>query len=235
VRDTARWFDVSNGHDHRDPLSLSKVTGWEEGLGSHLDELHGRRAVIVPDWGGATVAPAMCELLEDAARTLVHKAGHRVVNVDTSLPNTGAAWSISGMLGVYDALDGRWPECAGSLTPEMRAGLQTMTERYGVEARRKIERRSVELNERMADVFEQTDFVITASNPDVAFAAEGPLPSEFGGIRPAPPTTDGSRSLPISMAAPPFRSPPARSMDCPSASRSWPGISRSRSCSTARC
>jgi aspartyl-tRNA(Asn)/glutamyl-tRNA(Gln) amidotransferase subunit A len=26
------------------------------------------------------------------------------------------------------------------------------------------------------------DFVITASNPDVAFAAEGPLPTTFGGV-----------------------------------------------------
>ena len=30
VRDTARWFDVANGHDARDPLSLPRV----DGLGS---------------------------------------------------------------------------------------------------------------------------------------------------------------------------------------------------------
>ena len=39
VRDTARLFDVANGHDARDPASLPRVDGWEAGLGSH-----GRRA-----------------------------------------------------------------------------------------------------------------------------------------------------------------------------------------------
>ena len=34
VRDTARWFDVGNGHDPRDPLSLPRVDGWERGLGT---------------------------------------------------------------------------------------------------------------------------------------------------------------------------------------------------------
>jgi aspartyl-tRNA(Asn)/glutamyl-tRNA(Gln) amidotransferase subunit A len=34
----------------------------------------------------------------------------------------------------------------------------------------------------MHEIFEVADFVITASNPDVAFNAEGPLPSVFGGV-----------------------------------------------------
>jgi aspartyl-tRNA(Asn)/glutamyl-tRNA(Gln) amidotransferase subunit A len=44
----------------------------------------------------------------------------------------------------------------------------------------------MELNERMAEVFAPTtgvDFVITATNPDVAFEAEGPLPAVFGGVK----------------------------------------------------
>jgi aspartyl-tRNA(Asn)/glutamyl-tRNA(Gln) amidotransferase subunit A len=44
VRDTARWFDVANGYDARDPLSLPKTSGWEAALGSHLDGLRGARA-----------------------------------------------------------------------------------------------------------------------------------------------------------------------------------------------
>jgi aspartyl-tRNA(Asn)/glutamyl-tRNA(Gln) amidotransferase subunit A len=36
------------------------------------------------------------------------------------------------------------------------------------------------MNEAMADVFDQVDFVIAAANPDVAFAAEGPLPTQVG-------------------------------------------------------
>ncbi|GBL21275.1 putative amidase AF_1954 [Acidimicrobiaceae bacterium] len=34
VRDTARWFDVANGHEAHDPLSLPRVSGWEAGLGN---------------------------------------------------------------------------------------------------------------------------------------------------------------------------------------------------------
>ena len=47
VRDTARWFDVCNGHDARDPLSLARVEGWELGLGSHLEEIKGARVAVV--------------------------------------------------------------------------------------------------------------------------------------------------------------------------------------------
>jgi Asp-tRNA(Asn)/Glu-tRNA(Gln) amidotransferase A subunit family amidase len=36
-------------------------------------------------------------------------------------------------------------------------------------------------NEAMAAMFEQCDLVMTATNPDTAFAAEGPLPTVFGG------------------------------------------------------
>ena len=41
VRDIARWFDVVNGHDPRDPLSLLRVEGWEAGLGTLTDQLRG--------------------------------------------------------------------------------------------------------------------------------------------------------------------------------------------------
>ena len=34
----------------------------------------------------------------------------------------------------------------------------------------------------MASIFSEVDLIITASNPDVAFNAEGPLPDTFGGI-----------------------------------------------------
>src|SRR5487761_2580292 len=51
VRDTARWFDVCNGRDSHDTLSLPRVEGWERGLGSHGDELRGKRAVISVDLG----------------------------------------------------------------------------------------------------------------------------------------------------------------------------------------
>ena len=52
----------------------------------------------------------------------------------------------------------------------------------------------MEVNEAMARIFDPVDgvdLVITASNPDVAFAADGPLPTRSAASRPAPATTAG--------------------------------------------
>ena len=181
VRDTARWFDVCNGHEGNDSLSLPRVEGWEAGLGTV--PIRGLRAAVVSDWGSAVVSPAMWSVLEDAAAHLIKIAGlRRVDGVDTSLPRLGAAWSISGMAALAFELRDHWPACADMLTPEIRYGLERAGSLYGTEARGKFEMRRVELNRRMTEIFDEVDVVITASNPDVAFNAEGPLPDTFGGV-----------------------------------------------------
>jgi aspartyl-tRNA(Asn)/glutamyl-tRNA(Gln) amidotransferase subunit A len=145
------------------------------------------RAAVVADWGGAVVSPAMWEVLEEAATHLVEVAGlTRVDDVDTSLPSMGAAWGLSGGINIEATLREYWPECADVLTPEMRNTMEMVPGRYNSEQRAMIEARRMELNERMAEVFDPTtgvDFVITATNPDVAFDADGPLPAAFGGVK----------------------------------------------------
>lgn len=181
VRDTARWFDVCNGHEGNDSLSLPRVEGWEAGLGTH--SLRGLRAVVVPDWGSAVVSPTMWKVLDEAAAHLVAITGmRRVDGIDTSLPRLGAAWSITGMAALAFELRDHWPACADILTPEIRYGLERTGSLYGTEARGKFETRRVELNRRMTEIFSEVDLIITASNPDVAFNAEGPLPDTFGGV-----------------------------------------------------
>ncbi len=213
VRDTARWFDVCNGYDARDQFSLPRTEGWERDLGNHIDSLRGLRVAFVPDWGGATVSPAMWTVLEQAAADLVAATGMvRVEGIDTSLPSMGAAWSISGGIGNYALLAEHWPECKDILTPEIRAGLRVTIERYNLDARVKIEQRRMELNERMAAIFGDVDLIITASNPDVAFAAEGPLPAEFGGIA-AGAGNNGRLTFPANMHGNPAVSIPAGTVD----------------------
>jgi aspartyl-tRNA(Asn)/glutamyl-tRNA(Gln) amidotransferase subunit A len=186
VRDTARWFDVCNGHDARDPLSLPRVQGWEAGLGHRRDQVTRRRVALVRNWGGAVVTESTWTLIENAAQHLIDTLDLvRVGGLDTSLPRMGAAWSISGMLAIAAELGDRWPACADDLTPEIRFGLEATAGRYDATARARLEARRTALNERMAAIFDPVDgvdLVITATNPDVAFAAEGPLPDTFGGV-----------------------------------------------------
>jgi aspartyl-tRNA(Asn)/glutamyl-tRNA(Gln) amidotransferase subunit A len=211
VRDTARWFDATNGHDARDPLSLPRVDGWEVGLGSV--PVRGLRVAIVDDWGGAVVSPAMWSVLVEAAEHLVASAGLvRNDSIDTELPRMGRAWSLSGNLEIAAMLGDAWPACAEQLTPEIRAGMELADGLYGAEARARLEERRALFNERMAEIFDEVDLIVTASNPDVAFAAEGPLPSVFGGIK-AGARNNGVLTFPCNLHGNPGISVPAGTVD----------------------
>lgn len=195
VRDTARWFDVSNGFDARDPFSLPRVEGWERDLGTFLADLAGKRAAIVVDIGQAVVAPEVVELVTEAAEALVALVGLRRVDVAVRLPRTGAAWGVTGSVGILKDLGDRWPDRADDLTPAMRRAAEAASEHYDAAAAIQAERRRIELNEAMADLFEQADVVLASTNPDVAFGADTRAPTSFGGLE-AKPINHGALTIP---------------------------------------
>ena len=64
---------------------------------------------------------------------------------------------------------------------DRRPDSRARRERYTLERAASIERYRRQLNEAMADLFDQADFVMCSTHPDVAFAAEGPPPSTIPG------------------------------------------------------
>ena len=179
VRDTARYFDCCNGFDQRDPLSLPAVGGWEAGLGSH--DLSGMTAVIVADLGTARVRSEVADVVTEAAEHLAKSAGLRVVDVTLALPPLRGQWAMANQPSFLANLGSAYPDRLDELSSEMRAGIRGAIERYTLEKAASIESYRRQLNEAMADLFEQADFVFCSSNPDVAFAAEGPPPSTIPG------------------------------------------------------
>jgi aspartyl-tRNA(Asn)/glutamyl-tRNA(Gln) amidotransferase subunit A len=145
-------------------------------------DLRGRRVAVLPEFGGAVVAPDVVGVVDELGSWLTDHLGLARRDVDVRIPSMGTAWSLAGLIAEFASLGDRWPDCEDQLTPEIRYGMRFAEGRYGIAARIRLEQRRSELFEAMAGLFEEVDLVVCASNPDVAFAAEGPLPSTFGGI-----------------------------------------------------
>ena len=179
VRDIARFLDVTNGAHPRDPLSLPRVEGWEDGLGSR--EVRGLRAAIVPEFGGAVVDDEVLDLVITAGEQLIADATLTRVDVDVRLPSMGTPWALAGSATILMELGDRWPDCGPDLTPQIKFLLDVAIPRYDLKGRANLEERRVLLNETMAGVFEGTDLVITPTCPDIAFGAATGFPEEVSG------------------------------------------------------
>ena len=180
VRDTAWWFDVCNGFDPRDTLSLPRVEGWEAGLDSF--DLAGKRAVVSIDLGSAIVEPRMADLLVEFAESLIRTAGLTRVDVVVDLPQGGLEWAMSNLVGLAGTLGDRYPACTDDLTPEIQLGMNLATYNLNVQTAGATEMFRIDVNEKMASIFDEADFVFCAANPDVAFGAAGPMPTTVGDV-----------------------------------------------------
>ena len=180
VRDTARWFDACNGFDTRDTLSLPRVEGWEAGLGSF--DVSGRRAVISVDLGSAIVEPRVAAMVLEAAEALIADAGLARVDVVVQLPRGGLEWAMSNLVGLAGELGDRYPACNDDLTPEIQLGMNLATYGLNLQTAGATEMFRIQISETMAAIFDEADFIFAATNPDVAFAAAGPMPTTVGDI-----------------------------------------------------
>jgi len=210
VRDVARWYDVCAGYHPRDPYSLPRVEGWERDLDSH--DLRGLRAVIAPDLGNAVVRPEVEASVREGAEALARDAGLRLVDVPVQLPGLGYEWAMSNLSQVLRLLGDRWPACKDDLTLEMAFGLELAEQVFDLALAARVETQRTEANERMADLFDQVDLVICATNPDVAFPAHVGLNTRVG-ARSVGPENNGSLTIPANIVGNPAISIPVAPVD----------------------
>jgi Asp-tRNA(Asn)/Glu-tRNA(Gln) amidotransferase A subunit family amidase len=179
VRDAARYYDVCAGYHPADPSTLPTVNGWEAALGTR--ELAGRRVAILPDLGGVSnVEPAVEQRVREAAIALAREAEMVVVDLDLRLPNLAVQWAMGNMSTLLAELGDRWPGCVGELTDEIAFGLLMAEAMYNLRTAAVAEEMRLRAFAAMADAFEQVDFIMASTNPDVAFAAEAPTSSPTG-------------------------------------------------------
>ncbi len=210
VRDVARWYDVSCGFDMRDPYSIPRHEEWERDLGTF--DLAGKRVAIVPDLGSAIVNPEVEARVRAAAELLVKDAGLEVVDVPIRLPGAGFEWAMSNLVQLQRELGDRWPGCKDDLTLEIAFGLTVAESQVDLQLLARVEQARIEMNEAMAEVFDQTDFVIAATNPDVAFDADVYLNQHVAG-RQVGPENNGALTIPANIVGNPAVSIPVEQLD----------------------
>ena len=205
VRDAARWYDVTCGYDSRDAFSLPRVEGWEANLGKI--DLRGLRTAVAIDLGNAVVHPEVQRVVSEAADALVGIAGLDVVDVPVKVPENGIAWASAGLPSLVADLRAYWPECKDRLTFEIAFGMD-QSPHFRAKHAAEVEKFRIEMNEAMADLFEQVDIVLCASSPMEPFAAEGPMPWNVGEVSVSP-YNAGALTIPANLSGYPAISIPA--------------------------
>ena len=176
VRDAARYFDVCGGYDALDPWSLPARPAGKPV--SARNDLRGRRVAIVPALGGVTLEPGVEEHLRALGRDADRRdrAWSRSTS-RSSVPNLAAQWMMGNLATLLADLGDRWPRCAADLTDEITVGLLLAQSMYNLHTAAVAEEQRIRANEAMAAAFDEVDFVIAATNPGPAFAADATMSS----------------------------------------------------------
>jgi len=176
VRDAARYYDVCAGVHPYDPTSLPSSGGWEAGLGT--SDLAGRRVAIVPALGGVSLEPGVEDRIRAEAKALIADTGMVEVDLRVEPPNLAAQWMMGNLATLLAELGANWPSCAADLTEEVAIGLRLSQSLYNLNTAAVAEELRIQANEAMAAAFESVDFIVAATNPGPAFAAESATSDE---------------------------------------------------------
>jgi Asp-tRNA(Asn)/Glu-tRNA(Gln) amidotransferase A subunit family amidase len=127
---------------------------------------------VIPRLGGVEVEPAVEARVRESARALIAANGMVEVDVRLELPNLAAQWMIGNLATLLAELGDRWPACAPDLTDEIAIGLYLSQSLYNLRAAAVAEELRVRAYKAMAAAFDEVDFIIAATNPSPAFAAD---------------------------------------------------------------
>jgi len=97
------------------------------------------------------------------------------VDLDIELPNLATEWMMGNISTLLAELGDSWPGRARDLTAAIEDGLRLSQTLYNLHTAAVAEAKRLQVNEAMAAAFEQVDFVIAATNPGPAFAAEAQM------------------------------------------------------------
>lgn len=170
VRDAARYYDVVCGLDPTDPTSLPSEGTWEADLGR--TDLKGKRVAVLPSICGVKLEPGVEEHTRAAAAELIEATGMVEVDITLEIPNLAAQWAMGNLSTLIGELGERWPRCRDQLTDEVAFGVMMAESMYNLHVAGVAEERRVLAYQRMAEAFGEVDFIIAATNPGPAFAAE---------------------------------------------------------------
>src|SRR5436305_8490610 len=105
-------------------------------------------------------------------------------------------------------LEGCWPDCKDQLSVEIAFGLEMAAQLMNLDTAAAGERNRRLANEAMADVFDEVDLLICATNPAVAFPADVGLNTRVGDVQVGP-ENNGALTIPANITGNPACSIPA--------------------------
>jgi len=135
-----------------------------------------------------------------------------MVDAKVDLPGLGVEWALANLVQLRRKLGPLWPGCREDLTAEIAFGMQISVENFDLDMAARVEDQRIAANEAMADVFDQADVLIAATNPDVAFGAEVTLNTSVDG-RTVRPENNGALTIPANVTGNPAVSIPIGAID----------------------
>jgi len=196
VRDAARHLDISAGPDSRDRTSLPTWGGVGYEQLSESLSVAGLRAAWSDSLGFAHCDPEVSEIARAAATRLCESAELVEVERDVEFTDAVKVWMGSGALDLWADLErGMWPDRSDELDVAPWMGLAA-SEKITPGQLAGIHRRRQRLEHEVGELFDDIDILLTPTTAVVAFAAEGPPPSEIAGHDVGP-----AMSVPYTMPA----------------------------------